>query len=1151
MSKFSEYINKPKEEFFQQESTTQLEKEKEIGGDFDYSGEELKERFLQRQNEGNIKDRARYYFEEEGMMHAKATRYRSIADHGDTLRQYSRKYSNHSASKRRKSARKAADSFDAVAELEKKYSGEKTDSVTSLKHKEEIIRARLKAMKKAAEVKSRSKKNEAYRKLKAEVSCLTILKEQADDLFEKEKKQDLKKKLGVEVTRITGELTRAQDEIVKMAPSPVMLWEKEMGIPDEIPALTKKYKLINKDVDNDSAEFIKKMKTFSLEMTRPENMETLRAIQENGIYPGYKANKGDVGRFLSFSFRAVLRDKKGMPINATELKKAEHNKKWLNSLATNNVEAKNEVLLESIKHYMSLKIPSPKEFKERGMLYYLRKNPAEFQELEQMTISLTNITNIDPFMKDYYENNAEFAAKAKVASSFTMLTSFIWKYKYLFDQMSHEGEPGDKSIVGVSRKSKKELKDANYEDILETYFQRFETTYNEVYSKGPVRGEILEKMNDRQKDAITTFMTKFTDSEGKPKYLDNYDKEMSSKLYAYADTKLGKELLDKEKPEDMVTLTGQAYDKAIGKAPLSLSEKQKRAEATVEKKSLQSDMRENLNEFLVERTNNISKGLETDFYSYLTRKDKYERNPDQKVEAEGMDTRYLQFAYDWSNYSTKSTLGISQKIKKSVSEGTIPAEIKRCGNTLIGLDLSMFDYKSDEEFVSKLKSNYMWLQRAESLEKAYETALQDRCLKMSSDFSKTSMETRFLALKEIKADYDARIAMINSPYYALLAEGDLKKLSDEELRARQENADQDDPQLSEFLKNYRLLDQKKTAFKKGEKAKDREKALSEIPKQTAANDMENRLAQMRQFGLLQREGESQEDYEKRMVNVLLQNAQEKVPKVDGEYVRNNIVIMETAMGFLLDEDIRKYENWVEDCLDNVFFLLGKGATKDEIENIKKMRQISYDARRSVEIQYYINNELGVNWKSVELDKPEENEKVNKNTYDILNNAYKTFGKVCNKIGVPKEQKYGPEIWYVKTMGEISTLLADHNIFYNQNVDEKIEVAKDKEKKRVEKDIEEGKKMEVTIAGKKYVFPEDMPKIKNFDGKMANEESLPLIEETISKMMDVYYTLLGNLKLAEKPAKGDTSFDYSNKQRQCTIRLNKLFTELEGIINSHS
>ncbi len=70
-----------------------------------------------------------------------------------------------------------------------------------------------------------------------------------------------------------------------------------------------------------------------------------------------------------------------------------------------------------------------------------------------------------------------------------------------------------------------------------------------------------------------------------------------------------------------------------------------------------------------------------------------------------------------------------------------------------------------------------------------------------------------------------------------------------------------------------------------------------------------------------------------------------------------------------------------------------------------MRQISYDARRSVEIQYYINNELGVNWKSVELDKPEENEKVNKNTYDVLNNEYKTFGKVCNKIGVPKEQKF--------------------------------------------------------------------------------------------------------------------------------------------------
>ena len=80
---------------------------------------------------------------------------------------FSSKYKNHSARKRKKSAKQASSAFKKTAKLEDKYKGDfeknsKVSSLDKLKHRKEILTARLEGMEKAAAVKSTSKENEKY-----------------------------------------------------------------------------------------------------------------------------------------------------------------------------------------------------------------------------------------------------------------------------------------------------------------------------------------------------------------------------------------------------------------------------------------------------------------------------------------------------------------------------------------------------------------------------------------------------------------------------------------------------------------------------------------------------------------------------------------------------------------------------------------------------------------------------------------------------------------------------------------------------------------------------------------------------------------------------------------------------------------------------
>ena len=88
-----------------------------------------------------------------------------------------------------------------------------------------------------------------------------------------------------------------------------------------------------------------------------------------------------------------MKDEHGQPINQTELEKDRHNKDWVRAIQTGDVELKNRVLMEQFRYVESLRVPSPREIRERGIEFYFEKDPALFTGSRRSTASTTASAN--------------------------------------------------------------------------------------------------------------------------------------------------------------------------------------------------------------------------------------------------------------------------------------------------------------------------------------------------------------------------------------------------------------------------------------------------------------------------------------------------------------------------------------------------------------------------------------------------------------------------------------------------------------------------------------------------------------------------------------------------------------------------------------
>ena len=243
-----------------------------------YDQEQLTEKMKQRIANSTWEERTAYYFQDTKWMEAKIQRYYDISEgnENDYAEEMAQKYSNHSARKRKKSAREASDSFeDAKDQAAWLNEHQKELSAGELyKRREDIMRLRLMGMKKAAEAKSKSATHEAYLKYKAQLSCLTILQDQQEHLMEQARVQKDKKSYELLKRRsmeLAKELSSVRKGLNKVAPSVEETWQREQGVTEnEVKSKAKEAASVNPGVTVEDAKAL-----LLLEKLKAQNIENI------------------------------------------------------------------------------------------------------------------------------------------------------------------------------------------------------------------------------------------------------------------------------------------------------------------------------------------------------------------------------------------------------------------------------------------------------------------------------------------------------------------------------------------------------------------------------------------------------------------------------------------------------------------------------------------------------------------------------------------------------------------------------------------------------------------------------------------------------------------------------------------------------------
>ncbi len=454
------------------------EQNKGIGGDAEDGVESLsyvEESIRLKEANSTFEERTEYYYKDTKYMEAKEARYRSIADGDDgKVEEFAKKHTNRSARKRKKKAKAAADNFAKAKKLEEGFNDAGGDSLPPediYESRNAIMRARLEGMINAAKVKATSKQDENYRIAKAKLSCLSTLLDQSEHL--RSKKSEYFDKVQADLQK---EIESAKKDLQKYGQDPTARWMEALGCNDN-EALEKDLKESNNpNATLEDAKLSKMFLCMSQDFTRPEYVETFNYVNENNIFGGKMTARKDE---LVAPMNIIRRDKQGNPINKEEKRKEEWNKKWLEVYKDPEKKfERKKMLLESFERFKKLQFPSPAELKEKGIGYFIKKDPANIYALNSYILRLDNLRHIDPIIGEYYEFDKEFRAKMEAGENFSTMVN-----KYL--QFEHNIDPATYKLIDKDKfkdKDENEIEEIKQEEReeIQSYQDGFEKTYGPV-----------------------------------------------------------------------------------------------------------------------------------------------------------------------------------------------------------------------------------------------------------------------------------------------------------------------------------------------------------------------------------------------------------------------------------------------------------------------------------------------------------------------------------------------------------------------------------------------------------------------------------------------------------------------------------------------
>jgi hypothetical protein len=376
MPKFEDYQQKKKQNedmnvFYASREAETLGTKKELyvnfpeKNDFEYTLD-------RRLQNTTFAERTEYYFENTELMKQKVVRYyRLSGDSSDPednraaeVEAHSRQYTNHWARKRKSAAMNAAIKFDKAVRLQEQLKhAENLTPYQTFEKREKIMRLRLDGMLEAAKVKSESAAHEEYLKSKAKVSCLTIISDQLDNLWKEEEKNvdvNQRKKFMKKQKAIEKELLQAKQSFRASAGNFEEKW------------LSKNRREFD---DLDFSNPVLSEEKNRTVMPRPALSKQGKDLQKE-----LNLLNRD-GGINEFPRRITLKDRNANLLTGRDTEAKEWNDKYNLAQNENDLETQKAMMMEEIRVMMDYPLPSIKEIKQKGTVYFLKK---DFQGLYRM-----------------------------------------------------------------------------------------------------------------------------------------------------------------------------------------------------------------------------------------------------------------------------------------------------------------------------------------------------------------------------------------------------------------------------------------------------------------------------------------------------------------------------------------------------------------------------------------------------------------------------------------------------------------------------------------------------------------------------------------------------------------------------------------------
>ena len=403
MAQFEEYLRKQQEvnkENPYQQYYEQVNKELEYKRHpyaMDYTVEDMGEMFEDRMKNTTYQQRTQYYFEDHNYLLAKAKRYVKMSEDKEALEKYSATYDNKDAKDRKKAAEKAALKF-REAWVKSSQQAKNRENKTNLpktyydvyKQREEIMKLRLEGMLAAAEAKARGYGHEEYLKLRAKLSCYTILRDQVVNLYHQAQDasdqaatlRDFEKKL----KSIDKKLKDIKHDISAKMDSKTQQWHYMIDLDDQridfkVKARTKK----GIEVSDQAARAAVCLNT---------------CIKSMGDYDA--------------PFTVPLVDDQKAPISVTERKKQKWNEEYRKAVEKKDLKKVRIMKLQAIERFEKYQIPAINDMKSKGITSFFMADPGRFMEFVFYAAPFyTQKLKTDPLYQDYAQENPKFVAKVK------------------------------------------------------------------------------------------------------------------------------------------------------------------------------------------------------------------------------------------------------------------------------------------------------------------------------------------------------------------------------------------------------------------------------------------------------------------------------------------------------------------------------------------------------------------------------------------------------------------------------------------------------------------------------------------------------------------------------------------------------------------